>query len=160
MRCAWGRSGVSVFFASVLMSACGPGTGVETHPGGSAPAADGERVIDYDVDVEEDDTRCNARVPYKYSTEHMTIEWHTDHDITMYARGGLYQKELTLDDHGNYSDDGTAGVCLPGSTVNGRLTREGGEALAICKKRDCDVYFKSKARRVIAQPDAGIPDAG
>jgi len=159
MRCACGRSGVAVVSLASLL-ACAPEGDVRTGAAGDEPPEDGERVIKYDVEVEEDDTRCNAQVPYKYSTEQMTVEWHTDHDITMYARGGIYQKDLTLDDNGEYTDDGAAGPCLPGSTVWGRITREEGVGTAICKKADCDVHFNTRARRRIAAPDAGVPADG
>ena len=122
---------------------------------GEAPEPDGDRVISYDVDVLEDDSRCGARVPYKESKEVLIAQWHTDRDVTLYARGGLFETDVSLDDANRYRYDGTGGPCIPGSWVDGWLNKQEGEATLYCRKVDCEVYIYNKARRSV--PDAGPP---
>ena len=142
----------------LMAVACGPSRNVRQGAPGSAPREDGEKVIKYDVDVVEDDSDCHANVPYKRSTETMTVEWYTDRDVTMFVRGGLYQKDLTLDDKGEYTEAAAEGPCLVGSNVWGRLNKEEGQSVAVCKKHDCTVRVTSTAHRhgTNASPDGGM----
>jgi len=144
-----------VLLAGLL--ACG-GRGEQKVYSATPPKDDGEKVIRYHVDVVEDDSDCGARVPIKRSTEEMVVEWHTDVDVTLYSRGGLYTTDLTLDDDGTYTQDGRAGPCLWGSSVKGRITRRDGEAHVRCIKADCTVLIDSKALRWDLV-DAGVADA-
>ena len=135
------------------MAACGclpVGPQLAHHP---VPQEDGESVILYDVHIVEDDRDCGARIPIKESDETLLVQWWTDREITLYARGGIYQVDVTLDERGEYQYDGTQGPCLPGSWVWGRLDRQRGESRLLCHKRDCDVPIQSYATRRV--PDGG-----
>lgn len=153
------QAGAWVAMVLVVLAACGRNNGphLTTHP---VPPEDGYRVILYDVHVVEDDSDCHARTPIKESDETLLVEWVTSRDITMYARGGIYQTDITLDDNGNYSYDGTGGVCLWGSRVWGHLTKEAGHGTLVCKKINCTVVINSNAVKHV-EVDAGVmPDAG
>jgi hypothetical protein len=133
------------------------GPHLTTHP---LPPEDGYRVILYDVHLVEDDSDCHAHTPIKESDETLLVEWVTHRDVTMYARGGLYQTDVTLDDRGEYTYDGTGGVCLWGSNVWGRLDKDRGEGRLVCKKVNCTVVIRTVAVRHV-DPDGGVaPDAG
>lgn len=149
----WGVLGVGVL--GVVLQGVGCARQGPEIRSGEAPPPDGDRVIYYDVDVLEDDSRCGANTPYKESKEVLIAEWFTDKDVTLYARGGLFETDVTLDDQNRYRYDGTGGPCIPGSWVDGWLNKQEGEGTMYCRKVDCEVYIHSKARRM--HPDAGVP---
>lgn len=138
------------------------GPHLTNHP---TPEEDGYRVILYDVHVVEDDSDCGAHTPIKESDETLLVEWVTKQDITMYARGGIYQTDVTLDQNGEYSYDGTGGVCLYGSHVWGRIDKETGDGTLVCRKVTCTVTIRSHAVKHVevdagpAPDDGGVPDA-
>ncbi|MEW5852445.1 MAG: hypothetical protein AB2A00_26900 [Myxococcota bacterium] len=119
------------------------------------PVEDGEKVIRYDIDVLEDDSRCGASEPYKRSQEEMVVEWHTLREITIYLRGGLYQGDAHLDENGHFERSGQGGPCRVGSTFKGRLDKQGGEGEILCRKRDCDVIITFTGQRMVPRADAG-----
>lgn len=142
-----------------LLGSCTQDSGFErTHK--PLPPEDGERVIRYLIDVTEDDSRCGADVPYKYSQEQMVVEWHSNRHITIFLREGLYQAEGDLDDNGRYEHRGTAGPCGIGSYIKGRLDRQSGEGEMMCRRVDCDIYVYLSGHRMEEQPDGGTADGG
>lgn len=159
-----GRVGVTAGLccgAVALCWACLPGQTTQRIYSGDPPEPDGYNIIAYDVDVLEDDSDCGANTPYKRSHELMIVEWHSNHDVTIYTRGGLFATDASLDERGEYRYSGTGGPCLPGSHAWGRLDRQYGEGRLTCYKRECTVVITSEAFARPPDFDAGVaPDDG